>query len=280
MLTNQRIIHGDGATLRDRSVELNSIFAGAAVLDLAVTDDYLYIGSDLPFNHRYFQVSVANAVVSAVSVDIWDGSSWVAAVDVVDQTASAGACFAQSGFISWATPRGSSWGKEETTENVTGLTTLKIYNLYWVRLKVSASLTGTTAMTYVGHRFATDADLGGYYPDLIQSNVMTAHTSGKSTWADQHFLAAEEMIQDIRRKGIAWNANQLLDWEQFNIAGIHRVAALIMSSMGADFVDARARSLADYREAMSVPALAVDANEDGHKDEEPKRSYGGEIFRR
>ena len=274
MLFNQRIIHSDNGTLEDKSVELNNIFTATATLDIALTDDYLYIGSDLPFNHRYFEVSTANSVSSIMSVDIWNGSEWNAAVDVIDQTSTGGKTLAQSGYISWTTDRNESWGIDETTENVTGLTTLKIYNMYWVRLKVSASLSGTTAVSYVGHKFANDDDLSGYYPDLVSSTIMDAFETSKTNWNEQHFLAAEEIIQDIRRKRIAWNANQVIDWEQFNLAAIHRVAFNIMAAFGDDYKDNRLEAKKAYDEAMNLKVFNTDINADGHNqisEREPHR---------
>lgn len=277
MLSNQRIIFDDGGTLKDKSVELNNLFTQNATVDLAVTTDYLYIGSDLPFNHRYFQVSTANTTASVMSVQIWDGNSWADAVDVIDQTSASGKTLAQSGIISWARDRDSSWGQESTTENVTGLTSLKIYDLYWVRLKVSASLSATTALSYVGHRFATDDELGGYYPDLVQSDVMTAFETGKTDWNEQHVLAAEEIIQDIRRKRIAWNRNQVLDWEQFAPAAVHKVASIIMAGFGNDYKEARVSVLADYAKAMNLKIFTVDQDEDGRADDDEKRWDGGIV---
>lgn len=278
MLSRQRIIHSNNGTLNDFSVELSNLFASTATVDLAVTDDYLYIGSDLPFNHRYFKVSTANTTASVVSVETWDGSTWNAAVDVIDQTSVGGKAFAQSGIISWATERTETWGLEETSENVTGITTLKIYNLYWARLKVSASLSASTALSYVGHKFANDDDLGGYYPDLVSSSLMDAFETGKTDWVEQHVLAAEEIIQDIRRKGIAWNANQILDWEQFNLAAIHRVAALIMTAFGKDYQEPRAEARRLYDEAMNLKVFTIDSNEDGHVQVVEREPHRG-LFR-
>jgi len=274
MLANQRIFHYDGGTLEDKSVDLNNIFSAGTVIDLQ-NADYLYIGSDLPFNHRYFNVSSANAVISTMSVEIWDGNAWVAAVDVIDQTSTGGKTLAQSGFISWTLPRNGSWGQEATTEDIAALSTLKIYDLYWVRLAVSINVSITTALSYIGFRFAGDDDLGGYYPSLIGSSVLDAYETGKTTWAEQHFLAAEDIINDIRAKRIAWNPNQVLNWEQFRLAGIHKVAANIMLAFGDDYKDNRADAMAEYRAAMNLKVFEVDTNMDGRRDETEKYPYRG-----
>lgn len=275
MLFNQRIIFDDNGAFSDLSVNLNNVYSGTSTVNLALTTDYLYIGSDLPFNHRYFEVSTANANTATVSVDIWDGNSWNAAVDVIDQTSTGGKTLAQSGYISWTTDRNNTWGKEATTEDIAALSTYKIYDFYWVRLKVSANLSANTALQYVGHKFANDDDLGGYYPDLVSSTIMDAFETGKTNWNEQHFLAAEELIQDIRRARIAWNANQIISWEQFNLAAVHRVAANIMFAFGDDYKDNRAEALKQYKEAMNLKVFAVDKDEDGRVDESDRREHRG-----
>lgn len=272
-LVNQRVYHIDGATLEDKSVSANSIFADAATVDIA-SGEYLYVGSDLPFNHRYFKVSTANTNSASLTVQIWNGE-WVDAVDVIDQTTASGRALSQNGILSWTTPKNEAW-QQEDTENIAALSTLRIYGFYWVRIGVSASLSATTAVQYIGHKFATDDDLGGYYPNLVASSVMSAYESGKTDWDEQHLLAAEEIVQDVRRRGIAWNANQILDWEQFRIAAVHRVAANIMIPFGADYRDDRAVALKDYEKAMNLKIFtAVDLNEDGRVDDDERRPFTG-----
>src|SRR3990167_11302957 len=102
MLTSNRIIFSDNGTLTDYSATLNDFYTGTVAPTYTASQDYLYVGGDAPFNHRYFDVSVANAVASTVSVEIWDGSDWNAAVDVIDETTTSGASLAQSGRIQFA----------------------------------------------------------------------------------------------------------------------------------------------------------------------------------
>lgn len=278
MLSSQRIFHLDGATLEDKTVSLSTIFSDAATLDL-LAGEYLYIGSTLPFNHRHFQVSTPNDVASVASVEIWTGTAWVSAVDVIDQTSVGGVTLAQAGIISWTTPRDSSWGQAASTESVTGLTTLKIYDLFWVRISVSVSLKATTAVQYVGHKFATDADLGGEFPDLVTSATLDAFLTGKTNWNEQHLMAAEDIVTDIRRRGIAWSGDQILNWEQFNKAGVYKVASLIMFAFGDDYRDNRAEVEKRYEKAMNLKVFDVDTNEDGKRDEEERRPPGAVLVR-
>lgn len=268
MLINQRIIWSNNGTLVDCSAELNDLFSGTKTIDLVYNQDAIYIGSDLPFNHRYFKVSSANAVSSTVTVQTWDGSTWNNAVDVIDQTASSGATMAQSGILSWTTDRIESWAREESTENVTGLTTLKIYDLYWVKLTWSASWTGTTALAYVGHKFGNDNLLGAFYPDLSRSAVKTAHTSGKTNWDEQQVMASEAIITKLRKDRVITSGSQIFSWEMLQAAGVHKTAEIIYGSFGEAKQAEREVARKAYEEEMN-PGIFTnqDLNADGHIDE-------------
>lgn len=87
MLVNQRImVIKEDASIQDASLVLNNLNFG--MYDFEMTDsEYMYIGSDLPFNHRFFYIETANITPANLAVDIWDGNNWNAAVDVNDQTA-------------------------------------------------------------------------------------------------------------------------------------------------------------------------------------------------
>lgn len=290
MLLNNRIIRKDNTVLTDLSIKLNDSHSGSENLDIVASEDALYIGSDMPFNHRYFEVSSPNLNTSAVTVSLWDGNSWVAAVDVLDQTSVGGKTFSQSGIISWVPDRDETWTREISTEEITDLTTLKIYDYYWVKLTFSNNLTAfvdnvdptpdtaSTALSYIGHKFAEDNDLRAYYPDLLLSATLTAFTAGKTTWNEQHIAAAEEIVKDLRKKRIVFSRNQILDWEQFNLAAIHKVAKLIFTSFGENYRVEREQAEKDYLTAIQMQVFNVDTNKNARLDLEEKVVVTG--FRR
>lgn len=268
MLINQRVIWENNTTLTDISIEMNDLFSGTKTIDFIAADDYLYIGSDLPFNHRYFKVTSANAVASVASVAIWDGSAWTNAVDVLDQTSSSGATMAQSGIISWTTDRNESWAKEDTTADIPALSTLKIYDLYWVRIGFSANWTGTTALGYVGHKFGNDSLLSAIYPDLGRSAVKTAHTSGKTTWDEQQVIASESIITHLRKNRITTSGSQIFSWEMFQMAGVNKCAEIIYGAFGESKKPEQENAKAQYDLEMNQGIFVnQDLNADGHIDE-------------
>jgi len=285
MLSSNRVIHESGATLKDLSNSLNNFFSKTEVLNYVAATDYLYVGSDVPFNHRYFDLVVVNDENVDVTVEIWDGNAWVAAVDVQDQTKSSitGPSLAQSGIISWVTNKNKSWVKERSTEDMTGsgLETLKIYNMYWVRFSWDADLKLTTELQYVGHKFSADEDLGGFYPDLNRSAAMSSFQSGKTSWKEQHIIAAEEVFKALRSRRELWTKGQIFYWEAFTVAACHKVAEIIYSAFGTEYetrkVDAAARFEA---ELDSVLSIGVDKDEDGHIDEDEQAGVAVGLVRR
>lgn len=271
MLTHQRVVWSDNGVMKDISAEMNDLFAGTKVVDLVYTQDALYIGSDLPFNHRYFSVGVVNSNASVCSISIWDGSTWNAAVDVIDQTSVSGASLAQSGIISWAVDRNESWAVEDTTEDILALSTLKIYDKHWVKLTWSASWSNTTRLDYIGHKFANDSALAAQWPDLNRSTVKTAHTSGKTTWDDQHIIAAEQIILQLKHDQVIKSPDQIIGWEMFQEAAVHKCAEIIFSAFGEQKEKERELAADKYEKALDQWTFnSIDKDGDGRLDEEEK----------
>lgn len=283
MLANNRVVWLDNTTLKDLSTKLNNFFSDTQVIDYDASTDKIYIGSDVPFNHRYFYVSVVNAVACVPTIEIWDGSSWVAVVDVIDQTSLLGVPFAQSGILSWTTNRTKTWVRAASTEDMTGsgLTSLKVYNMYWTRISYSVSLTGTFALKFIGHKFSKDEDLAGYYPDLNRSNVKTAFATGKTTWDDQHIMAAEEIFNYLRKNRVLWAKGQIFEWEPFTMPAVHKVAQIVYTAFGEDYDGRRDEALEKFNESMeSIMGQGIDLNEDGHKSDEEHRGFSRSLVRR
>lgn len=270
MLRNNRVFLLRSAVLTDLSSALSDINAGTKVLDITA-GDYLYVGTDLPFNHRHFEVSVANDQAAAMAVDIWDGENWIPTLDLVDETqGTAGKTLSQSGIISFTpNPDTNQWNWDDTDEMTgSGLETLKIFGLYWARFKPSASLKATTELLYVGHKFSNDAAMEAEYPDLARSTLKTAWKVGKTNWNEQHLLAAEYVVADLRSiKNLISSPNQILNWENYEKAGVHRAAAVIFQGLGEDYARELGVSMNAYKAALNVGNHQIDNNRNATLDE-------------
>ena len=272
MLMNNRIIVDDNGTLTDVSASLSDIHADTVTLPVAAATSAIYIGSDLPFNHRFIDVNTANSNASALSVELWDGSAFVAAVDEQDQTSSGGNTLAASDILSWTPKRENSWVREDTTEDIPDLSTLTIYDMYWAKLTWSADLSAGTILNYVGHRFSDDEDLRALYPSLLRSDVLDKFQSGKTDWDIQHVEAAENIIRKLRGKNIIISKNQLLNWEQFSEASKHEVASMAFREFGEDYVEDFNRAKKDFHQALNLKQFEIDRDRDARLDPSERRT--------
>jgi hypothetical protein len=272
-----RVIFSDNGTLTDYSVELSTFTEETVSLATTTGEDYLYIGSDLPFNHKYFLIETANEDAAAVTIEYWDGNAWIEAVDVLDSTKSTGASMGKNGHIQYSFDDDkTSWGADDA-EDITGISTLHIENLFWLRLSWSASIDFT--LRYIGHRFSADADLATYYPELSKSAVKAQFASGKTDWDHQTLAAANEIIRDLKIKRIVLSPNQILDWRKFRTASIHKLAELIFNAFGDDYVNNLQASRAYYVEAMNQVYFDIDANRNAKLDRS-ERSFSSGFMKR
>ena len=282
MIMSSRTIWSDNGTINDLSVALGNFKSGAQVFPFVTAEDYLYIGSDFAFNHRYIDVSVVNDQSGTLSIDIWDGEAWNAAEDIIDQTSVGGVPLAQSGVISWVADDDELWSRENTNDDgdsVTGLTGVKIRDLFWARLKWSSDLNALTAINFIGHKFSDDNDLEVFYPDLTRTAVKAQFKAAKSDWNIQNIQAAEEIIKDLKRTRIIKSENQLLNWELFRDASVHKVAEIAFNAFGKDFFENRDAARALYKLELDKAIYHVDTNSNARLDVKERALTEGKLYR-
>jgi hypothetical protein len=276
----QRIIWNDSGTLRDLSALLNDYRSGVAVIPFIAATDAIYIGAEMPFNHKYFDVSVSNALASAISIEIWNGTAWVPVVDLIDETASAGKSMAQSGKVSFAPDLDeANWQREQDSKRVIGLETTRITDLYWARVKFSANLTATFALKYVGHLFSDDGALFSQYPDLDNADLLTSFQTGKTDWKEQALTAAEIIVQDLRRKNVVMRREQIMDDTLFIQASVNKTAAIIYGGLGNGFTDSRVEAQKQYDITSNIKFYEVDRSAQGRATDCDKRAGTGFLYR-
>lgn len=275
----QRVLWDSAGTIFDVSADLNDFRRGSYVLPIASATDALYIGTELPFNHKFFDVSVPNAEESAITVELWNGTEWKTAIDLRDGTSLAAKTFAQDGTISFVPdPDFSNWHCEDDSTDIPDLASgPRIVDLYWAKISFSADLTSTCALSYVGDVFSDDDDLDDYYPDLAKQNLKTAFATGKTNWQAQAFAAGEEIVRDLKRQAVLRRREQIMDTTLLTIPSIHKTASIIYGGLGASYREAAALAQEKYVKTLDLGAFEVDTNGDGKTDVFEKRasSYFG-----
>lgn len=263
-ILEQRVLHQTS----DISLAMNNFRAGTYTFPYTV-GQYLYIGSFLPFNNMFFEIGTPNAVAATVSVDIWYGQQWVPAVDIIDETSG----LFNSGRIQWNTNINKGWDREQYSKDVTGLSVnSKIYNMYWLRMSWNATLTATMVLKFIGQKFASDAILYSHYPDLnnqlMRDSYDISNTPGsKTTWDEQHYMAAEKIIADLKKRDIIKSQKQILDYTLFEEASCHALAKMAYTAFGQPYFDQLETAVKDYKDAMNPQFFNVDKNADGRLDD-------------
>lgn len=234
---------------------------------------YLYVGSTSPFNNLWFELSaVAGATAGTPTVEIWWGQQWTSAVDIIDGTAGMTA----SGRISWATNNLKGWDISQYSTTV-GLAGTTIYNRYWLRLNWGTSFNATLA--YLGQKFSNDGLLQSMYPDLLQSTILAGYKAGKTTWDEQHFMAAEAIARDLRKRNMIYHQGQILDCSVFEEASAHKVAEIAYSAFGTAYIDHVNNARKRYEAEIASRLLVLDENSNGHVEFEETKSSQGWIGR-
>jgi len=263
MRHDQRVIYAS----TDISAKVNDFRAGTQSFSYT-TGTYLYVAAVLPFNHLWFEMGTVNATAAITpTIEIWFGNAWVPAVDVIDETLG----LTLSGRLSWATDRLKGWDPEQSSEDVTGVTSFKIYNMFWLRISWSANFTGSPTLKYVGQKFSTDDTLYSYYPNLNNSLTLTSFESGKTDWNEQHYMAAEQIVKDLRKRNLIESRAQVLDWTLFEDASCHKVAEIVYTPLGNAYLALRQEAEAKYKAAMNMQFHSLDKNADGNLSREERR---------
>lgn len=275
----QRVIADIDGTLTDISNVVNRYTSGGSTVIPLATTDAIYIGSELPFNHRYFEVGVANTSDAILTAAIWNLTTWEPLSDVVDQTSNGGKALAVSGKLSFEPNVDKpGWGLTYKSKDIADLADgPQILNLFWAKLTVSASLSATTAISYIGHKFCEDQDLFDIYPDLNRTNLMTAFKTGKTNWIEQAIVASELIADDLRQRRIIVRREQIMDTSFLREACIHKTAEIIYRGLGNGHLDNRILAGKDYKAAMSKDFFEVDLTGDGrasHAEKTWSSSFG------
>lgn len=122
----------DTATFRERGTNTSATYNS-----MVATNDFIYIGCDVPFRGVYVNIVNANSTASVLSAFYWDGSAWTGLTET-DGTASAGATLAIDNAITWTVPI--DWST--TLVNGTG-------PHYWIRMNSDGGTDSATSIAEV-----------------------------------------------------------------------------------------------------------------------------------
>lgn len=257
------LLETGASSLVDISDSLNDFRKDTATFSLE-TSGYLYVGQYMPFNSRYIDITAGSVSGSTLSVDIWNGSEWLATVDVRDRTSG----ISVDGYLTWRIDRDESGWQCDDTDEMTDLSTGPvIYRFYWLRIKTDINL-GAVTINYLGNLFSSDDELYSYYPSLDNQVTRdqwepTSPAGTKTDWIEQGFMASEMIVRDLKTRNEIRESGQILDAEIFNTPNIHLQAAIIFGGLGRGFEEDRKSALSAYDKAMKLGRKNIDQCIDG-----------------
>lgn len=262
-----RMIHSDNGVLKDWSLR-NQEEGQTLPFALVVGEDAIYLGQHFPFNNFFIQLSVANDVAAIMQIEYWDAKEWRQAVDILDGTANnSGVSLSKSGIVQFSPDPQYAWFITSDTKRgqfPTELETLNIYNVYWLRIKFSATLKATTALKRIAYAFSRHQQIDSY--DAKINQYLDSFSPGKTTWDDEIVTASLMVIRDLRRKGLAQNQGEVLRLDELTIPTDWKTLQIIYRSLGGDFKDKLADAKAEYDSSIVLERYTFDKDEDAFVD--------------
>jgi len=286
MISNidQRVLFWDdsASSFLDITREVNAYNDVSASLNFDVGDK-LYIGSYFPINHKYLNISSANAIAADVSVEYYGSRKWNPVVDILDYTELASVPLARPGILQFTPDRDEGWNLVTDTSDEPYLTEFSsgpvVYDKYWTRLGFSAAI-GSVSIAYVGSLLAEEDELLREYPHLNQAVLLRSWEVGKTDWLEQRIIGSEYVLQDLVRKSVIVDRSQILDIAPLGEACIHKTAEIIMTGLGVKNYKASIEQASKrYSESINIRKFDVDANANGQKERFEKRLTTNRVSR-
>lgn len=276
-----RILKNVGATLTDLSYENQDETVKPAITLPTPATDYLLIGMQYPFNNFFLNLTGCdvNDNVSTLSLEYWDGSKWIPAVDVLDGTSVGGKTLARSGAVLFSQDRQKSgWGKVNNTklQGPPELQTKDIYDLYWLKVKVSAAIAPAVVVPpAVQPTEVTIQELGfawtsGQKMKGIKSEVdryLPSFASGKTNWIPEIMTASKMLITEMKKQGLVVGPQQLVRMDDFWLPATYKALWLVYSSLGPSYKDQADALHHQFYKTLNVNNVSIDQDKNGRLDQ-------------
>lgn len=233
--------------------------------------DCLLIGTQYPFNNFFVDITGGNKndAASVLSLEYWNGSRWAAVVDILDGTSVGGKTFAKPGMVLFTPNSQESGWLKVTNPTISGPPELSgnhIYNLYWLRVKVSQDLAPIAPATDVSFREIGFAWTSGDKMKSIKPEVdryFNSVSQGKTNWIPEIMTAAKMMVSDMKKADLVYAPQQIVRLDDFWLPCTYKTLWLIYSALGPSYKDTADGFAHQYHKTMNLKGATIDANMDG-----------------
>lgn len=266
-----RIIQKDGTGFTDISYE-NQDESLTPSFDLD-NNEFFLIGMEYPFNNFFVDIDTANENPANMTISAWDGNKWNEVVDVLDGTKLNNASFGKSGHVLFALDKQKSgWGRVNNPQ-VQGpdeLTTLKIYDLYWLKVEFSGSLDAETKIRELGFAWTTGSKMKAIKAEV--DRYLPSFAQGKSNWNPEIMTACKMMTTDFKKANLILGPQQVVRMDDFWLPATYKSLWLIYSSLGPAYLETANAMAHQYYKTMNVDNITLDENRDGRVSSSEKDS--------
>lgn len=251
------VLHDDDSVFNNYTNEAVDYLNNPIAITLT-TADFIYVGYSKPFNATYVEMQTANVNPANLSVEYYDGTSWVTA-EFHDDTRA----LSESGLISW----------DKSSMEAASVNSIE---KYYVRVSVDAD---TSAMVIDGLNilFSEDKDLKADFPSISDSSILPV---GYTSHLPHHVAARNEIVQHLRNRGNQKtnsagaekdiNAFDLHDIFQIKQAAAYLVLAKVFFNLSDNPEDHWFMKFQEYtkkyNETMQLYNLNIDTDDDGIED--------------
>lgn len=219
--------------------------------------DYIYIASELPLNNFFIKLgTVKNAISATMKIEYYS-KNWEQVVNIIDGTNG----LANDGHVEFTPNRQVGWSMPFNSSDV-GISAV-VYDMYYIRISFDKTLTSSIDLSFIGSKFSDDTDLFFEYPIFDDSNFMNAFKTGKTSWEEQHIKAGQIIVDDLIKRGVIVSKDQILDKNKFTGASVCKVAEIIFTAFGNDYVSGRKLANEEYVKRLDLSQYNVDKNADG-----------------
>lgn len=262
MLGNWIRVLSDEGSLEDLSL----VNANVEEFDLTLSaTGHVYVGQYFPFNNFYVEVSTASTGAATLDVEYWEGSQWRDAVDLLDGTKLSGATLGRTGVIQFSPDLHHSWPMVPSTSDTSSipeLSTVTIYDLYWMRFSPSDDIAAT--IKRISYAFCTNQHLRDLDPE-VDNFLEIWGGSTKTNWNDQIVLASQHVVATLKSGGLIKDRANILRFDDIYLATAYKTLAIIFSRLGSNYVDKAGKYQLDFESLMSGERYsAFDQNNDAN----------------
>lgn len=275
-----RVIKNVSGVLTDLSLPLAN--GTSTAMALTAGQDSLLIGQHFPFANFFVETGVGSTSGSELDLSYWDGSAWRSGLDLLDGTdTSVGGTFAQTGVIQFTPNRNSGWVlTSDTSEGdaPTELQTTTLYDLFWLKLEPTVTLSGTTTIKRIAYAFTKHEYLVQLDPE-INEYLVPWGGAGKLNWNEQILIASEQVASDMKARGFVWHRNQIILLEEVYLLASYRTLELIYSMLGPSFAHKLKWAQDEYKKASNVKRWSFDKDQNARMDRYEQGMTMGKLVR-